>query len=106
VVVNIDPVLEKKLDALHCHTSQMYEWIPWNIRRETEVPAGDAERRRWLAGWRSPAFRSVADRFRTKLVERYGAEAGGAARHAEAFEGCEYGSPLDAKAIERLFGGM
>ena len=29
VVVAIDQVIDKKVDALHAHTSQMYEWLPW-----------------------------------------------------------------------------
>jgi LmbE family N-acetylglucosaminyl deacetylase len=106
VVIDIDPTVEKKLDAMHCHTSQMYEWIPWNSGRQDEVPAGEVERRRWLAGWREPRYRNVADRFREKLVERYGPERGRAVVHAEAFEGCEYGSPLDGEAMARLFAGL
>jgi N-acetylglucosamine malate deacetylase 1 len=106
VVVDIDAVVETKLDAAHCHTSQMYEWIPWNQRKENEVPKGDAERRAWLAGERLPSFANIAERFRGKLVERYGEKRGRVVRHAEAFEGCEYGSPLDAEQIERLFGEL
>ncbi len=106
VVVNIDPAIERKMDALHEHTSQMYEWIPWNGRIEDQVPEGEAERRAWLAEWRCPRFRKVADRFREKLLERYGDDLGGKVVHAEAFEGCEYGSPLDAEAIGRLFAGL
>jgi hypothetical protein len=84
----------------------MYEWIPWNQRKESEVPEGEAERRAWLAAERTPRFAQFADRFREKLLERYGEERGRAVKHAEAYEGCEYGSPLDAEAIERLFAGI
>ncbi len=106
VVVDIDPVIETKLDAAHCHTSQMYEWIPWNQRREKEIPEGDADRRAWLGVERVKKSMQLADRFREKLVERYGEERGHAVKNAEAFEGCEYGSPLDAEQIERLFDGL
>ena len=30
VVVDIDKTLETKVDMMHCHVSQFYEWIPWN----------------------------------------------------------------------------
>jgi len=106
VVIDIDPTIARKLDALHCHTSQMYEWIPWTQHKLEEVPPGDAERRAWLEDQRAPASREVAERFRDRLIERYGPQRGPAVRHAEAFEGCEYGTRLDAEQIERLFGEM
>ena len=48
VVVDIDEVIEKKLDMLHCHTSQMYEWLPFNAGRLEEVPPSPQDRRKWL----------------------------------------------------------
>lgn len=48
VVVATDAVIEQKFDALHCHTSQMYEWLPYNGRYLEEVPADESERRAWL----------------------------------------------------------
>src|SRR4029079_13160678 len=45
VVVGIDDVLETKVDMMHCHVSQFYEWLPYNQRKEDECPKGDRERR-------------------------------------------------------------
>jgi N-acetylglucosamine malate deacetylase 1 len=106
IVVNIDSVVEAKLDAMHCHVSQMYEWIPWNQRKEDLVPQDNHQRRKWLAEERQPHFSQVAERFRGKLIERYGKNIGATVKYAEAFEGCEYGSPLDNSAIKRIFGEM
>ena len=103
VVVGIDGVMAQKLDMLHCHTSQMYEWLPYNGGYEDQVPEGDADRRRWLQGRRAGAGQDIADRFRSKLIERYGEERGRAIQHAEAFEACEYGSRLTAEKIAELF---
>ena len=103
VVVDIDEVIELKLNALHCHTSQMYEWLPYNARRLEEVPVGEAERRAWLAQTRLPAFEAVANRYRGLLVKFYGPERGSRVRYAEAFEGCEYGTRLTADLIPKLF---
>jgi LmbE family N-acetylglucosaminyl deacetylase len=106
VVIAIDDVIERKFDALHRHTSQMYEWLPWHQGKLAEVPADDAERRRWMIGQRISRDRNRADRFREQLIARYGPERGSAVQHCEAFEGCEYGAPLNDGQIERLFGGM
>jgi LmbE family N-acetylglucosaminyl deacetylase len=103
VAVDIDEVVERKLDALHCHVSQMYEWLPYNANRLEEVPAGEAERRAWLARTRLPAFAQVADRHRDLLVKLYGPARGARIRYAEAFEGCEYGTKFTPELVQRLF---
>ena len=106
VVIAIDTVIERKFDALHCHTSQQYEWIPWNQGISDDVPAGEAERRAWLFARRGGADKAVADRFRDALIDRYGQASGSAVRYAEAFEGCEYGATLDRAQIDRLFADL
>jgi LmbE family N-acetylglucosaminyl deacetylase len=103
VAVDIDDVIELKLDMLHCHTSQMYEWLPFNAGVLHEVPQGDRERRAWLAERRLPGFRAITDRYRDLLLKLYGEERGRRIQYAEAFEACEYGSPLTPEKIAVLF---
>ncbi len=103
VVIDIGPVLDRKLDMIHEHKSQMYEWLPYNGGYSDEVPEGDAERRRWLEERRAPRMRQLADRYRDHLIARYGPERGARVEYAEAFEACEYGSPLTDEVRERLF---
>lgn len=103
VVIDIESVVEDKFEAIHRHTSQMYEWLPYNARRLEEVPEGVEERRAWLRAGREPALLAVADRFRKQLIDRYGPERGAQVRYAEAFEACEYGSPFTDEARRRLF---
>jgi LmbE family N-acetylglucosaminyl deacetylase len=103
VVVGIDEVIERKLDMVHCHVSQVYEWLPFNQGMLAEVPAGEVDRRRWLAERYRERFEEPARRYRAKLVERYGEKRGQAIRFAEAFEVSEYGTQPDEKAIRRLF---
>ena len=100
VVVAIDDVLEQKLDMLHCHESQMYEWLPYNQDELADVPAEDTARREWLADRRAPEFAAIADRFRDRLVERYG-DRGHDVEYAEAFSFSEYGGQPDA--VDELF---
>jgi LmbE family N-acetylglucosaminyl deacetylase len=103
VVVGIDEVIERKLDMVHCHVSQVYEWLPFNQGVLAEVPAGAVDRRRWLAERYRERFEEPARRYRAKLVERYGEKRGQAIRFAEAFEVSEYGAQPDEEAIRRLF---
>jgi N-acetylglucosamine malate deacetylase 1 len=103
VVLDIDDVIEKKLDMLHCHTSQMYEWLPYNQGSLDSVPTDQGERRAWMAERRLKAFSDTADRFRSHLVETYGAQHGRKVQYAEAFEVCEYGARLTPEKRNELF---
>ncbi len=103
VVIDIDSVVDQKIEMIHRHTSQVYEWLPYNGGYLDQVPADPDARRSWLKSQREPRLRAAADRFREQLVGRYGHERGSRIRYAEAFEACEYGSPLTAEARERLF---
>mgnify|MGYP005859324899 CR=1 FL=1 len=106
VAVAIDDVIDHKIEALHSHTSQMYEWLPWVDGLDYhagDVPEGEAERKAWLAKRYLPRFEEIANRYRNLLIKLYGPEKGGKVRYAEAFEGCEYGSRLTAERIPELF---
>lgn len=103
VVVPIDDVVETKLDMLHRHESQMYEWLPYNVGKLDEVPEGNDARRAWLAEEYCPLFERLADRFRDQLVAEYGEDRGGAVQYAEAFEICEYGGRVTDENRPVLF---
>jgi LmbE family N-acetylglucosaminyl deacetylase len=103
VVLDVTDVEDRKIDALHCHESQMYEWLPYNVNKLDQVPDGDEARRKWLAQTRLPQFAEVADRFRDELIERYGEERGSEIQYAEAFENCEYGGRLTEENRNVLF---
>jgi LmbE family N-acetylglucosaminyl deacetylase len=102
VVVDIEPVLDTVVDMLACHESQFYEWLPYN-KFSDAPPEGQAARREWLSqryrSWIAP----LADRHRDLIVQTYGEKRGRAVRYVEAFEPCEYGSPLNEENRRRLF---
>ena len=102
VAVDIDAVVETKVQMLYCHESQVYEWLPWVGQLEGGMPDDPVGR---LAKLREFAllFSQVNDEARELLVRYYGEERGSKVQYAETFEGCEYGAPLDEAAIKRLF---
>jgi LmbE family N-acetylglucosaminyl deacetylase len=104
VVVTIDECIEQKLDMLHRHTSQVYEWLAWHDGVLAEVPLGLERRREWLrARMITPFDTLVAEKYRDTLVRWYGRRKGKAIRHAEAFELCEYGRQPNEEELRRLF---
>lgn len=103
VVIGIDSVVDKKIDMIHSHTSQVYEWLPFNNGTLESVPDSTEERREWLANRLLRHFSSIADKYRHIIIEFYGDELGESIQYAEAFESCEYGSPLTNEKISTLF---
>ncbi|WP_276256221.1 PIG-L deacetylase family protein [Halomontanus rarus] len=108
VVLDVTDVEERKIDALHCHESQMYEWLPYTFDELESVPEDDDARREWLADdglghLSANTEMNVADRFREELKARYGAEHSAEVTHAEAVEISEYGAPLTDERRDELF---
>ena len=103
IAVDVGPVMDQIVAMLDCHTSQFYEWLPFNQGILAEVPTEAEARRAWLRRQVEDRLRKQAVRFRDLLVKLHGEARGRAIEFAEAFEPCEYGSPLDAAARQRLF---
>ena len=100
IVVDIDEVLERKVDALDAHESQFYGWLPKASGALDQVPDAAEARRAWLKErWAEPA----SDAARDGLETWYGAERAGAVQYTESFQVAEYGrQPTDAE-VRRLF---
>lgn len=104
VVVAIDSVVEKKLDALGQIESQFIEGgcNGGPHRMPKNAAEREAAHKRLRAAF-SRRFAAVADRCRDKLIELYGREKGKKVRYAEAFEICEYGKQPSKEELRRLF---
>lgn len=102
VVVDIDDVAEKKFGMYHCHDSQMYEWLPYNMGVLDQVPANPGDRLSWLKQWWGPWLAEPAKMYREQLVRKYG-ERGRQIQYAEALQVSEYGSQPSAEDLKRLF---
>jgi LmbE family N-acetylglucosaminyl deacetylase len=100
IAVDISSVIDKKMDALDAHASQMYEWLPWIGQFEEEVPADQDKKREWLKQRRSLP---ISPEIRESLVRWYGVESALNARHAEAFEIGEYGRQPGTDEIRDMF---
>ncbi|HCY40280.1 MAG TPA: GlcNAc-PI de-N-acetylase [Prolixibacteraceae bacterium] len=99
IVVDISKVFEQKVYALAAHQSQFFEWLPWTSGQLESVPKTDSDRLKWLAEKRKG---SISPEMKAGLIKWYG-EKGNQAKHAEAFEICEYGSYPNDEEIRRLF---
>jgi LmbE family N-acetylglucosaminyl deacetylase len=101
VVIDIDDVIEKKMDMYHQHPSQMYEWLPFNQGVLDQVPASEADRRKWLGETRKGS--SDATPYRAKLIELYGQERGSKIKYCEAYEDSGYGARLTKENMTWYF---
>ncbi|HRN54964.1 MAG TPA: PIG-L family deacetylase [Agriterribacter sp.] len=102
VAVAIDDVIEKKMDMLDQHKSQMYEWLPFNDGILDQVPASDAERREWLGKiWKEES--SSAAPFRDILAGLYGTEKAAEIHYCEAFQDSGYGTRLTPDNLYHYF---
>ena len=103
IVIDIDDSIDKKTCMLNCHRSQFYEWLPWMDNELHFVPKDDKERLSWLKERQISIDGITAERFRSKLVDKYGKISGMSIMCAEAFEISEYGRQLTKDMIKTFF---
>jgi len=104
VVVSIDDVVDRKLDALSVMESQFYEGGA--LGHAGLIPqdaAGRKARQKEVRDRFSARFERIANLYRKDLIALYGEQAGRRVRYAEAFEVCEYGRQPTRKQLLELF---
>lgn len=84
LVVDITDVIDRKMKALACHESQVFEWLPWIEGDTRSIPAGPKERIEWLKA-------------------RWGHVYGRKDQYLEAFEVSEYGGKLTRELAATIF---
>ncbi len=102
-MIDVGGEVDRIVDMLACHESQVYEWLPFNRGAADAVPKDDAARRLWLRGWFLDYLRPQANRYRQELIAAYGRPRGEQIEYAEIFEISEYAAPLGSEARRRLF---
>lgn len=103
IVVDIEPVLDTVIDMLACHRSQFFDFLPFSFGRADRLPEDPEGQRQFLRDWYIEIFAPLADRFRDLAIATYGEKRGGEVKYIEAFEPCEYGSPLTQESVSKLF---
>ncbi|MBC8113513.1 MAG: PIG-L family deacetylase [Candidatus Saccharimonas sp.] len=103
VVVDVEPVFETIIDQLVCHHCQFFEWMPWTMCQENSFPTEPAAQREAIREVYRQFNGPLADRYRDLVIQTYGEERGRKIRYIEAFEPCEYGSPLTDANKKTLF---
>ncbi len=101
IVVDITPVMQKKVDAICAHESQVFEWLPWNNGYEAQMPATRAEQREFIG--RRYLGRNQAGRYGEPALNWYTAAQLEGSTHFESFEVCEYGAIPSRERILELF---
>ena len=104
VALAVDEVMDKKLEALGIMVSQFAEGgANGSAKLYPADPEGQKARQKEVRERFAGQQSSLANQFRSKLTEWYGAQAGGKVQYAEAFELCEYGRRPDKAELARLF---
>jgi len=107
IVVAIDEVMEQKANALWLLESQIESlWATGNFEKVVPVPTEPVARearRKQVTERFAQRNESVANQYRSKLIELYGQDKGKKVRYAEAFELCEYGNRASTEKLKELF---
>lgn len=104
IVIAIDDVFSKKIDAVDALASQVHEGGAEGSERSFAAVPKDATGRRARAEkLHGGRYAALANLYRNELVAWYGPDKGNAVRFAEAFEICEYGRQPSRDELRRLF---
>ena len=116
ILVPIDSVIEKRIDALLVMESQFIEggamgqpsWVKDDgtlVRDVSDQPVTE-QRQQKIEKARETfrrRFAAQADKYRQQLIDRYGPEVGKKIRYVEAFEICPYGRQPSQEEIREIF---
>jgi LmbE family N-acetylglucosaminyl deacetylase len=104
VVVAIDTVIDKRLDALDAIVSQFYEGgANGSGELLPSEPEKQKARQKQVRDGFANRYAGQARRFKKELTDWYGADKAQQIKYAEAFEICEYGKQPDHAELARLF---
>jgi len=103
IVVAIDDVIERKLDALSVITSQFAEWLPWHDGSLDQVPKDPQQAKQWIKDRLRAWCGAQTGGLKEALTKWYKPETARSVKFVEAFEVCEYGARPTEKELQVLF---
>ena len=106
IVVGIDSVADKKWKCVSAMPSQFGDKDSWQGRTLPNVPQDDRERASYLLDIVKKRNIAVAEQYRDRLVELYGAERGRKIQYAEAFQLGQYGRQAPLDELKQMFPGL
>jgi hypothetical protein len=83
--------------------SQFADKNSWQGRTLPNVPEDAQQRQAYILEVLKKRNVDVADKYRERLVQLYGADKGRKVKYAEAFELCQYGSQPTVEELKKLF---
>jgi len=105
VVLDVTDRAQTIVAMLACHSTQVFEWLPFEEGILAEVPESDAERLAWLHEWYRRHVQPRAERFRQELIAAYGEAKGRQIEFCEVYELSEYAAGADLGRRQQLFPG-
>lgn len=103
IIVDITDVIDKKMEALSLHESQVFEWLPFIENYLDDVPTLNDKKTKigWLKKhWGNPGN---VNKFLPLLKSLVPESKFKAIKYIEAFEACEYGGELSNENAKELF---
>lgn len=101
VLLDVTAELDMVVRMTACHSSQVFEWLPYHDGLLESLPDEESARLEWLRGW----YLGIGERRRLHFASELHKVEGAAAQFIEAYEFSEYARRPDADERSRLFPG-
>jgi N-acetylglucosamine malate deacetylase 1 len=105
VALEVEPQLDRIVNMLACHHTQVFEWLPYHADTLETIPENADDRMRWLQSWYSDLANKKSEHFREELQTIFRDDVGSSIRFVELFEISEYGSSTNPSRLRDLFPG-
>lgn len=102
--IEIDSVLEDKLNMMRNHVSQFFEWLPWTMGNKNICETGmtEEEKHAYLLTFLNRFAVAEEGKVRDLLKRVHGEEKGAAIRYAETFEQSPYSRVVPVEEFQKL----
>jgi LmbE family N-acetylglucosaminyl deacetylase len=103
VVLDVTYQVDTIVAMLACHSSQVFEWLPYSEGILDQVPQDGQERIVWLREWYCKHVLPRTERFREDLIAAFGAQRGKELEFCEVYEISDYAGRADLDRRRQLF---